>query len=212
MGTGKTKTAVLIILFVFVAGEGVLFGSEKKLRFAGTGGIVLSNDLLQQSAAGGVGGAGLAIAYPVGSIQRTMNVELAIANWYNIYPYQQQFMQTLRFGFGIRVFLNVFEAVRPYFTHDICSHFVWVSDRAGYASTFGILLGLGIDVPLQKPPEESGRKRRESSSLFFDVSFNTFSLARFEEEESTRFLSASVGFSWLLPGGTGKDGSNGHEQ
>jgi hypothetical protein len=104
-------------------------------------------------------------------------------------------MQTLRFGFGVRVFLNVLETIRPYFTHDICSHLVWVSDRSNYASTFGILLGLGVDIPLGSTIPD-----QESSSLFLDISFNTFTLANFSDSpEETRFISVSFGYSLLIP-------------
>ena len=42
--------------------------------------------------------------------------------------------------------------------------------------------------------------RRESSSIFFDVSYNTFHIARFEDaKEGAGYISGSIGFSWLLP-------------
>jgi hypothetical protein len=131
-----------------------------------------------------------------------VNVELSIANWYNIFPYENDFLHTLRFGFGIRVFLNVFETIRPYFTHDISSCVLWASDRTDCAKTFGILLGLGIDIPLTGKKRDSGEKgRAESSSLFFDISYNTFSLAYFDPSgEKCSFISASCGYSLLLPG------------
>jgi hypothetical protein len=109
-------------------------------------------------------------------------------------------MHTLRFGFGIRGFLNILKAIRPYFTHDICSHIIWVHDKPNYAATFGILLGLGIDVPIHDFESDKDGKQKESSSVFFDISFNTFSLAAFaHSHETARFLSLSVGYSLLLP-------------
>jgi hypothetical protein len=179
---------ILLALSIYPASA-----SEKKIRFAGTAGGVVQNDLL--IAPGITGGAGVAIAYPVSAKDRPINVELGITNWYNIFPAENAIMHTLRFGFGVRVFLNAFESLRPYFTHDICSHAVWISDRTGYAATFGILLGLGLDIPLEKQ-----RGDRETSSLFFDVSFNTFTLASFAgTPEEVRFFSASVGYSLLIP-------------
>ena len=63
------------------------------------------------------------------------------------------------------------------------------------ALPYGILLGLGIDVPLG-----SDNPKLEASSLFFDVSYNTFSLANFSASpEEARFISASLGYSLLLP-------------
>jgi hypothetical protein len=179
---------VLILLVVSISG---VSAAEKKLRFAATAGGVVANDLL--GAEGFTGGGGLAIAYPVSSRDRLMNVELALANWYNLFPVDARMMHTFRFGFGVRVFLNVWERWRPYFTHDICSHIVWVSDRSSHASTFGILLGLGVDIPL-------GNRQEEGSSLFFDGSYNSFSLADFSTSpEEARFISASIGYSLLLP-------------
>jgi hypothetical protein len=190
------------ILFFCVCGEG--YAVDKKLRFAGSTGMVLQNDLLGQeisSGFGGTGAAGFAIAYPVSEKDHIMNVELAIANWYNFFPYNDNCMHTLRFGFGIRVFLNILKSIRPYFTHDICSHIIWVHDKPEYAATFGILLGLGVDVPIKTSQQGSWKDQKESSSVFFDISFNTFSVAVFDpSHETARFLSFSFGYSLLLPG------------
>jgi hypothetical protein len=170
--------------------------ADRKLRFALSAGGVMQNDLLGQSGPadwGGTAGGGASIVYPVSPKSKAVNIELGITNWYNLYPYDGKFAHSLRVGFGVRVLLNVFDKVRPYFTHDICSHLLWVSDRDHYASTLGILLGLGVDIPLGEASRES-----ESSSLFFDVSYNTFTLAAFTPDpEEVRFLSATVGFSWL---------------
>ena len=200
------KTFALIIFFMAAAFS--VFTADKKLRFAATGGLVLHNELLGQQLAGdtdaepaGTAGGGFTIAYPVGHIDRPMSVEVGIANWYNIFPFDGRFAQTLRFGFSIRVFLNLLKAVRPYFTHDICSHFVWVSDRAGYGSTFGVLLGLGLDIPLPRKGKEAAGARRELFSIFFDVSYNTFHIARFEDaKEGAGYISGSIGFSWASAG------------
>ena len=195
----RIRIFTFLMLFILLT-SGVVAG-DKKLRFAGTAGIVLRNDLLGQSSAAGTAGGGLTIAYPVGPIDHAMNVEIGIANWYNVYPYGDNFTHTLRFGFGIRVFLNVFSVIRPYFTHDICSYIVWVSDRPDHASTFGILLGLGVDIPIHR---KEGDTRRESSSIFFDFSYNTFKLANFDPaHEAAKFISASLGYSWLIGGKTG---------
>jgi hypothetical protein len=185
-----SSITVFILLVVLLS---PLSASQKKIRLAGTAGGVLHNDLAR--APGFTGGGGAAIAYPVSAKDGPVNVELAIANWYNFFPSDADLMQTLRFGFGVRIFINVFKSLRPYFTHDICSHIVWVSDRSNYASTLGILLGLGVDVPLG-----STNPSQEASSLFFDVSYNTFSLANFSASpEEARFISASFGYSLLLP-------------
>jgi hypothetical protein len=220
------RLSVIILILLFIAAAA--FAGERKLRFAATGGIVLQNDFLGQfllkgaagvggdatdgnvsTAGAGTGGAGLALAYPVSEKSRLMNIELAIANWYNIYPYRGNRTHTFRVGFGIRVFLNLLDSIRPYFTHDICSHLVWVSDRTDYASAYGVLLGLGIDIPLDLSggggSGDTGNLEKtgggETSSIFFDLSYNTFRLAQFSPEpEEVKFFAASFGFSWLVGG------------
>jgi hypothetical protein len=220
------RLSVIILLLLFIAAAA--FAGERKLRFAATGGLVLQNDFLGQfllpgtaggggdgangsgsPAGAGTAGTGLALAYPVSEKSRLMNIELAIANWYNIYPYRGNRTHTFRVGFGIRVFLNLFDSIRPYFTHDICSHLVWVSDRTGYASAYGILLGLGIDIPLGlsggggrgDTPNRLKPGGLETSSIFFDLSYNTFRLAQFSPEpEEVKFIAATIGFSWLVGG------------
>lgn len=179
----------MLIIFAFAAEA-----EAKKLRFIGTAGGAVQNEIL--NAKGFAGGGGLHIAYPVSPETKFMNVELAIANWYTAFPGEDDFAHLLRFGFGIRVFLNLIGVVRPYFTHDITSHLVWVKSREGFAPTYGILLGLGLDVPLRKKED----KGVPSSSIFFDVSYNSFELAYFEEEkEPVKFLAFSCGFSWNIP-------------
>lgn len=189
----KSKTGVFLILLLLVCAG--LHPTDKKLRFSGSAGAVIQNDPVgHENGLGGTLGGGASIVYPVSSKRKPVNVELGITNRYNLYPYEGDYAQTLRFGFGVRVFLNSFSRFRPYFTHDICSHFVWVSDRNHHASTLGILLGAGIDIPLGSAgPDE------ESSSLFFDLSYNTFTLADFTASpEETRFFAATAGFAWLL--------------
>ena len=194
----KSKLCALIVLLFAVVSVVPGFSADKKIRFAAVGGLVLHNDFLGQTAASqaGTAGAGAAFAYPVGTRDRFMNVEIAIANWYNIFPYQGDFAHTLRIGFGIRVFLNLFPAVRPYFTHDITTGLVWVSGRQNYATALGVLLGLGVDIPIGR--SEVG-EYEETSSFFFDVSLNMIKGSAFGAlAEGTEFIAASVGYSWLI--------------
>jgi hypothetical protein len=135
---------------------------------------------------------------------------LAIANWYNIFPAPNDLLQLFRIGFGIRVFLNVWEKIRPYFTHDITSHLIWQQTREKYAATLGILLGLGVDFPLpgtagslqsqtSSVTTDTTKDIREYSSLFIDVSYNMFNTAYFElYHEGVKFFSVSAGISWLI--------------
>jgi hypothetical protein len=169
-----------------------LGGEGAKIRFAGSAGGAFENELV--GSPGFTGGGGLHLAYPVSSLERPVGVEISIANWYNAFPGDDS-IHLFRLGFGIRVFLNLLRGVRPYFTHDICTHLLWQGSREGYAAAIGILLGLGLDVPLK--PGSDGRKA-ESSSLFCDLSYNSFELAHFTEPRSSvKFVALTLGFSWL---------------
>lgn len=165
----------------------------KKIRFMAEGGISLTNELSSQAT--GIAGGGLCLAYPVSSRKKVMNVELAIVNRYTVFPAPDTSLHLFRLGFGIRVFVNAFSHVRPYFTHDITTHLLWVEERAGYASGHGVVLGLGVDIPLVNDDEAE-----EYSSVFFDVSYNTSAFASFVTgEDEMKYVSLSFGFSWNLP-------------
>jgi len=171
--------------------------AEKRIRLAATAGGVTQNEILDRG--GYTAGGGVHLAYPVSDPGKPLGLELSIANWYNAVPAEDRTLHLLRIGFGIRVFLNTRTVVRPYFTHDICSHLVWVSDRPGYATGTGILLGLGVDVPVRTT---GAAGVGGSSSIFADLSVSSFRLAYFgEHHQSARFLAASIGYSWLLRGG-----------
>ncbi len=180
---------LLLMLSIFLSTART---EAKKIRLITTAGGTLQNEVLGVN--GFTGGGGLHLAYPVSPETNLLNVELAIANGYNAFPADDDFLHLLRFGFGIRVFLNIFNTIRPYFTHDIMSHLIWVKSREGYAPTYGILLGLGADVPLG-----INAAKKPCSSIFFDVSYNRFYLAYFSEpKETVSFLSLSFGLSWNI--------------
>lgn len=194
----RIKICSLFVLLIAVTAIVPAFSADKKIRFAATGGLVFHNEFLGQTpdASAGTAGAGVAFAYPLGTRDRFMNVELAIANWYNLFPFQGGFAHTLRVGFGIRVFLNLFPAVRPYFTHDITTGLVWVSGRSNYATAMSILLGLGVDISVGRSGLDDAE---ETSSFFVDVSLNQIKSSAFGAlSEGTEFIAASVGYSWLL--------------
>lgn len=186
----KKFAAILFLLSVFV----VMAGADtKKIRFISTAGFAFQNDIIDST--GFTGGGGVHLAYPVSSRTKLFNVELAIANWYTVFPSDNDMLALLRFGFGIRVFLNSFDLFRPYFTHDITTHIVWVDSREGHAPTHGVLLGLGVDFPFPK----EGTSGISTSSWFFDVSYSSFELVYFDaEKEAARYLLFSCGYSWEL--------------
>lgn len=182
-----------LLLFILIFTSSLVYGEGRKIRFIASSGMTVQNSLLEKL--GFSGGGALHLAYPVSSKTQLFNVELAIANWYTAFPVKNDYLQLLRFGFGIRVFFNHFTRIRPYFTHDICSHIVWKKDREGFAPTFGILLGLGIDLPFI----DKENPNQEVSSFFMDVSYNHFKLRYFElPQNSLRFLLFSCGFSWKM--------------
>lgn len=187
-------TVLVFVITLSLAAQSA--GAEgAKIRLAGAAGWALENEVA--GAPGVTAGAGLHVAYPVSSRQRPINVEIAVANWYNLFA-GEDLTQLFRLGFGIRVFLNTLGPVRPYFTHDICSHLVWQEGREGHAAALGILLGLGLDVPFGR---EAGGRRRESSSWFCDLSYSTFELAHFAEPlEAVKFVALTCGVSWLPAG------------
>jgi len=179
---------ILFFIFLYTAGA-----ESKKIRFIGTAGVIVQNEIIDEL--GFSGGLGIHLAYPVSQKTNIINIELSIANWYNAFPFENDFIHLLRFGFGIRVFLNTLKFIRPYFTHNINSHIVWIKNREGYAPTFGILLGLGIDIPI-KYSEDT---KMENSSIFFDITYNSFYISYFEiAEKSMKFIMFSCGFSWNL--------------
>ena len=167
--------------------------AAKNLRFSLTGGFNCANELQPSSTFNY--GAGIHLAYPVSSRAYPVNTEISVANWFNRFEGINDYMHLFRFGIGIRIFLNTFKGFRPYFTHDITSHVIWQSEKNGYAATFGILLGLGIDLPVSSPGTDG-----KASSFFLDVSFNTFTLAYFSLPVfKTSFFAAAAGYSWELP-------------
>ena len=65
-----------------------------------------------------------------------------------------------------------------------------------YAPGYGILLGLGLDFPILKDE----KRKQDKSSIFFDINYNIFHTAYFEQpEKEIKFISLSAGFSWHLP-------------
>lgn len=184
------RSSIFIIFLVLILSHPV---DAKKLRFISSAGFSMQNEIANDL--GFAGGAGLHIAYPVTPRTRFINTEISIANWYHVFPNEADFLQTFKFGFGIRIFLNVLKKVRPYFTHDITSQFVWLKSEESYTPTFGILLGLGIDIPISKDKD----KKKETSSIFFDVAYNFFKIRYFNENKSTvRYLTFNVGYSFNI--------------
>ncbi|MBN1836149.1 MAG: hypothetical protein JW820_09890, partial [Spirochaetales bacterium] len=179
------------ILVVLAMAAPCLSAEGAKIRVAAAAGAALQNQIV--GAGGFSGGAGLHVAYPVSPPYKPVNVEIAIVNWYNAFPGGEA-VHLFRLGFGIRVFLNTLGTVRPYFTHDICSHLVWQEGREGHAAALGILLGLGIDVPLRSWVD--GRLEGPLS-LFSDVSYSSFELVHFAEPRlAVRFVVLTCGISW----------------
>ncbi|MDZ7795793.1 MAG: hypothetical protein U5N56_01565 [Candidatus Marinimicrobia bacterium] len=163
-----------------------------KLRFSGNSGLAPENTLL--SARSFSGGGALHLSYPVSPATGVINTELSIINDYRFFKNSDDRMHLIRFGFGIRVFLNTLKTIRPYFTHDITSQLIIADSYENYASAFGVLLGLGVDIPVNRLDVNA-----ESSSVFVDISYNKTNVAYFQFADFTmKFMAVSFGYSWKL--------------
>jgi hypothetical protein len=156
-----------------------------ELLFTGSTGFSIGNEINKNRAT--LIGGGLHLLYPISDKSKIINTELGVANWYNYYLLGDCEMQTIRFGLGIRVFLNSFQSIRPYFTHDILNQIVLISNREGTAHTLSINLGLGINIP---------HKGRIIKSNHIDISYSRFNLGYFEiKNQGFSFMTINIGFT-----------------
>lgn len=138
-------------------------------------------------------GSGIYLAYPVSDKSRLFNTEISVLTYFKAFPKRLDYMNLLKFGFGIRIFFNKFKIIRPYFTHDITSQITWLKKEKGKAPTYSILLGLGIDIPFGR------EKDKECNSIFFDVSYNFFRHFYFGTgNNKVNYLSITIGYSQLI--------------
>jgi hypothetical protein len=183
---------IILILFFLISIFRPLTAKPDKIRFSSNAGYNLSNPILSYVTVNA--GLGLQLTYLISPRSDLINTEFAIVNNYNLFNNKNNFMHLIRFGFGFRIFLNLFKIIRPYFTHDITSQIVITTRHKKYASGFGVLLGLGIDMPLQ-----TSKVKNPYSSVFMDLSYNASHFAYFRLGEAhIRFISFSLGYSWKL--------------
>ena len=130
----------------------------------------------------------IAVAHPISLTTHAMNVELSVNTSYSS-NFAHIKLSSIAFGFGIRVFLNTLERIRPYFTHEVLTRIMYLSGQSGAAKTFSVLLGLGVDIPLQA--DSNG------SSLYFDVSYLFYESGYFGfEGDKVKTLGLTAGYSY----------------
>ena len=164
-----------------------VFGGHK-IRLSAAGAYFIEN---------GLAGAGtysitpkITIAYPVTPRERPFNMEIGILTIYEA-QLSGAAVQSPGFGFGIRIFYNEWATVRPYFNHEIMTRIVYAAGTSGAAKTYSVLLGLGLDFPL-----EPGREG-EKPSLFADISYLFYDTGYFETRgHEVKSLGLTLGYSF----------------
>lgn len=92
-------------------------------------------------------------------------------------------MNLLEFGFSIRVGLKVVDFLIPYFIHDITSRILWIEGRQGYGVTYGVRLGLGVEIPLEEASVSANKTLGSRVPGFWtDLSYDFFDLSNFEAD------------------------------
>ncbi len=156
------------------------------LRFSSTTGYDLLNGLsngqfLSEEAK-------IEAAFPVSDSKHVINTEISINGAYDT-NFAATKLSSVGFGFGIRVFLNTLGNIRPYFTHEIMTRVLYLSGQSGAAKTFSVLLGLGVDIPLQAD--------RDGSSIYFDVSYLFYDSGYFGVTgDKVKTPGLTAGYSW----------------
>ena len=133
------------------------------------------------------------LIYPVTDKKNAVNTEIGIVTSFH-HHFSSPYIESLSFGFGIRIFYNQFQLFRPYFTHEVKTQLTWIESRPGNGKTYLILLGFGVDIPVFSDDLE-----KESSSIYIDVNYLFYDLGFFEVP-STGFkaILVSAGLSLLL--------------
>ncbi len=182
---------VLVFIPFFLLFLSPLYGEGHKVRVWASGGFDMVNEINGANSLFPAGG--VALTYPVSDRDKLFSTELSVLTGYQFTP-SDPWISALRFGFGIRVFFNAFQIIRPYFTHDIASQILWVKGYDGIAKTYTVLLGLGIDIPVFY--EKLGK---ESSSLFMDVGYLFYDISFFAiQPKEVKSLVFSVGYSFFF--------------
>ena len=178
----KNSFTITLLTLLFLP---LSLGAVHKVRIASATGYDLLNELS--------GGQYLseeikiAVAHPISDRNKPMNVELSVNTMYST-NFADTKLSSLAFGFGIRVFLNTLTVIRPYFTHEVLTRLLYLDGQSNMAKTYSILLGLGLDIPLD--PEKDG------SSIFFDVSYLFYESGYFGiPGDEVKTLGLTVGYS-----------------
>ncbi|OHD57005.1 MAG: hypothetical protein A2Y33_08750 [Spirochaetes bacterium GWF1_51_8] len=183
----KTIVSILFLIFLFSSVNAI----GHKIRFMGGASYLFLNEFNGSTSVGPH--AGFEITYILTPKTKLINTEMSIGTLYHYYPGNPANMQTIKFGLGIRVHLNISDSIRPYFDHQVHSGIVSFIGNEGYAQAYMIKLGLGADFPLF--PDVG----KESDSIFFDISYNFFHLNYFgQNEKKMGYLGLNIGYSLCL--------------
>lgn len=178
----KKTVIILLLLAVFMP----LSAFSHKVRFSMSGAYSPVNGLSGGSTFSW--SPKISISYPVSPKNHIINTEISILTLYESHLAGLYF-NSVAFGFGIRVFFNDLRVIRPYFNHEVLSRVIFAEGRSNAAKTYSILLGLGIDIPLQQSDDEV-------SSIFIDGSYVFYDTGYFDTAgEEVKTIMLTLGYS-----------------
>ncbi len=169
------------------------FAVTAKLRVYESTSYSIVNDIEGFEEKGlGLGG-GIALAYALKPKTKTMSSELAIViDGSSFQSENKNDLSYFRTGWSFRMFFNGLQTVRPYFSHEISTLIIWMEDADGNAKSMLVTLALGLDIPVFYEDINE-----ESSSIFFDVAYNSFALGFFNAPDAMdfKYLTLNLGYS-----------------
>jgi len=182
---GFDKLKILVAVLIF--GSQALAAEGHLLRLELVGGLDVQNNITEE---GGVTGASVALVYPVSAPEKEVQVQFGVVTSY-IHDFAPINLDLLKFGFSLRILLDMIPGVRPYFIHDITSRVIWIENQPGFGSSFGVRLGLGAGFALG-PRDKQG----QVPEIMCDVSYDFYHLGNFESPElHQRTVQAAVSVS-----------------
>lgn len=181
------KKTLLLFLAVLLLQALPVF-AKHKIRLSAASGYFIENRLAGDGTVSLA--AKLTVAYPVTPREKDINMEIGILSLYEA-QLSGDAVQVPGFGFGIRIFYNGFGSVRPYFNHEVLTRIINAAGKNGSAKTYSILLGLGLDFPL-----EQGREK-EVPSIFADLSYVFYDTGYFEiAGDKVKSINLTAGYSF----------------
>ncbi len=154
----------------------------KKIKATLAPAYILNNEISHENGVGYGGGINLGYEVVQGHL---FNIELSIANHFHHFTLLSDTLDVFRLGFGVRVILPL-ERMRPYFTHDIQSAYIWRSSQPFSANAVSVLLGLGLEFPVS-----------ETHSFIIDADYQFMNVSYFTvSKQKLSFLTLTLG--WIF--------------